>query len=250
MSVIYQLSMSTGLLNTFTLKYFRRQLARGLSRTFSFSPPIASPPLPLRLRLRLHRISRSSPIPSSMRALLTALPCLRPRPRLRLRLRLPLRPNPPVVPAFLRFQTTSPSSAAPRSPAKDKDTQPQLQLTFTCTANNCGHRSTHTFAKRSYQSGIVLLQCPACKNRCVSFLSSLFMLCIPRPSHRHLIADHLGWFNESTENGMFKTVESLLRAKGEHVQRGSVYDDGTIEILPEKEEESTEAKEAQEEGKP
>lgn len=48
-------------------------------------------------------------------------------------------------------------------------------LTFTCTANDCGHRSTHEFTKRSYTRGIVLVQCPECKNR-------------------HLIADHLGWF--------------------------------------------------------
>jgi len=48
-------------------------------------------------------------------------------------------------------------------------------MTFTCTADGCGHRSTHEFAKRSYTKGIVLVQCPSCKNR-------------------HLIADHIGWF--------------------------------------------------------
>jgi protein import protein ZIM17 len=58
---------------------------------------------------------------------------------------------------------------------------------------------------------------------------------LPCASPSHLIADHIGWFNESTQNGMFKTVEDLLRAKGELVQRGNVYDDGTIEILPEPE---------------
>lgn len=57
-----------------------------------------------------------------------------------------------------------------------------------------------------------------------------------RASPSHLIADHIGWFNESTQNGMFKTVEDLLRVKGELVQRGKIYDDGTIEILPEKDE--------------
>ena len=35
---------------------------------------------------------------------------------------------------------------------------------------------------------------------------------------------------------MFKTVEDLLRVKGELVQRGKLYDNGTIEILPEKDE--------------
>lgn len=43
--------------------------------------------------------------------------------------------------------------------------EPQLQMTFTCTANDCNHRSQHTFSRRSYQSGIVILTCPSCKNR-------------------------------------------------------------------------------------
>ena len=38
-------------------------------------------------------------------------------------------------------------------------------MTMTCTANECGHRSTHEFTKRSYQKGIVIIQCPSCKNR-------------------------------------------------------------------------------------
>ena len=54
-----------------------------------------------------------------------------------------------------------------------------------------------------------------------------------------MIADHIGWFKESTENGAFKTVEDLLRAKGEFVQRGKAYDDGTIEILTEEEAEKS-----------
>jgi len=72
------------------------------------------------------------------------------------------------------------------------------------------------------------------------FTSATCVLCfLPR----HLIADHIGWFKESTQDGKFKTIEDLLRAKGELVQRGKVYDDGTIEILPEtKEEEKEESK--------
>lgn len=39
---------------------------------------------------------------------------------------------------------------------------------------------------------------------------------------RHLIADHLGWFNSDdlTQGGKFKTIEALLAAKGEDVKRG------------------------------
>lgn len=45
--------------------------------------------------------------------------------------------------------------------------EPRLSLTFTCTVQDCGHRSTHEFSKRSYEKGIVLVQCPNCKNRYV-----------------------------------------------------------------------------------
>ncbi|KAI0085750.1 DNL zinc finger-domain-containing protein, partial [Irpex rosettiformis] len=65
----------------------------------------------------------------------------------------------------------------------------------------CNTRSSHEFTRRSYETGIVIVQCPGCKNR-------------------HLIADHLGWFKEGTKEGTLKTVEDLMRAKGEKVRRG------------------------------
>ncbi|KAF9448934.1 zf-DNL-domain-containing protein, partial [Macrolepiota fuliginosa MF-IS2] len=89
--------------------------------------------------------------------------------------------------------------------------EPKLSITFTCTVENCGERSTHEFTKHAYEKGIVLVQCPGCKNR-------------------HLIADHLGWFKESTEDGKLRTVEDLLKAKGEAVKRGKVDPSGTIEF--------------------
>lgn len=52
-------------------------------------------------------------------------------------------------------------------------------------------------------------------------------------SNRHLIADHLGWFKESTEEGKLKTVEDLMRAKGERVRRGRLDAGGVIEYTPE-----------------
>lgn len=66
-------------------------------------------------------------------------------------------------------------------------------MTFTCTVPDCGHRSTHEFAKRSYEKGIVLVQCPGCKNRSVLEPNKAAILII-----RHLIADHLGWFKVSS----------------------------------------------------
>ncbi|CBQ67388.1 related to ZIM17-Zinc finger Motif protein, mitochondrial [Sporisorium reilianum SRZ2] len=88
----------------------------------------------------------------------------------------------------------------------------RLAITFTCTVDECGHRSSHEFSKRSYTKGIVIVQCPGCKNR-------------------HLIADNLSWFTE--REGEPRTIEQMIEAKGGTVRRGTV--DGetgeTIEIL-------------------
>jgi len=46
---------------------------------------------------------------------------------------------------------------------------------------------------------------------------------------RHLIADHLGWFKEGTEDGKLRTVEDLLRARGEKVTRGRLDAGGVVE---------------------
>ena len=46
---------------------------------------------------------------------------------------------------------------------------------------------------------------------------------------RHLIADHLGWFKEDTEDGKLRTVEDLLRARGEKVTRGRLDAGGVVE---------------------
>jgi len=65
-------------------------------------------------------------------------------------------------------------------------------ITMTCTANDCNHRSTHEFTKKSYQKGIVIIQCPSCKERYVP----IFHVCGKSGADdRHLIADNLGWFN-------------------------------------------------------
>lgn len=45
--------------------------------------------------------------------------------------------------------------------------EPRLSITFTCTVADCGERSTHEFSKQAYTKGIVLAQCPRCKNRYV-----------------------------------------------------------------------------------
>ncbi|KAJ7230455.1 DNL zinc finger-domain-containing protein [Mycena pura] len=104
-------------------------------------------------------------------------------------------------------QTTT-SQALP-----EKMAAPRLSMTFTCTADECGERSTHEFSRQAYKTGIVLAQCPKCHVR-------------------HLIADHIGWFKESTEDGKLRTVEDLLRARGETVTRGTLGSDGVVEYAP------------------
>ncbi|KAH0836439.1 zf-DNL-domain-containing protein [Lanmaoa asiatica] len=109
--------------------------------------------------------------------------------------------------------------------------EPRLAIAFTCTADGCNHRSAHTFTKRAYERGIVLIQCPSCKNRCGSTRPSSFGLRSPCMCvNRHLIADNLGWFKDDTENGRLKNIEDILRVRGEHVQRGTLDADGVVEI--------------------
>ncbi|KAG6828734.1 hypothetical protein H0H92_006922 [Tricholoma furcatifolium] len=138
------------------------------------------------------RLFRNAPV---LRSLITPHASLQPRFR---RNAYSTAPPPPSAPA------TTTSQALPEA------LEPRLSMTFTCTADGCNHRSTHEFTKRAYQRGIVLVECPGCKNR-------------------HLIADHLGWFKESTEEGKLKTVEDLLRARGETVRRGRIDAGGVIE---------------------
>jgi protein import protein ZIM17 len=47
----------------------------------------------------------------------------------------------------------------------------------------------------------------------------------------HLIADHLGWFKESTDDGKLRTIEDILRARGERVRRGRLDAEGVVEYV-------------------
>jgi len=110
--------------------------------------------------------------------------------------------------ALVRNHAPVPSGSPTPNPVES--TEPRMSLTFTCTVVDCGTRSSHTFTRRSYERGVVLVQCPGCKNR-------------------HLIADHLGWFKESMQDGKLRTVEDILRARGERVTRGRLDAGGVVE---------------------
>ncbi|KAH9992438.1 DNL zinc finger-domain-containing protein [Russula vinacea] len=129
----------------------------------------------------------------------------------RSRLSLAVRPNITRALPVSAF-SSAPSVATSGTQAATSDDEPRLSLTFTCTAGTCSTRSTHQFTKRAYEKGIVLIECPGCKTR-------------------HLIADNLGWFKDSTEDGKLRNVEDILRARGEAVHRGRLNPDGSTEII-------------------
>ncbi|KWU42389.1 zf-DNL-domain-containing protein, partial [Rhodotorula sp. JG-1b] len=84
-------------------------------------------------------------------------------------------------------------------------------------ATTCGHRSSHEFSRNSYEKGVVIVQCPQCNNR-------------------HLIADHLHWFSQTPSpahptgqplgSEQPRTIEQLMREKGEQVRWGTVGEHG------------------------
>ncbi|KAJ7233092.1 DNL zinc finger-domain-containing protein [Mycena rebaudengoi] len=167
------------------------------------------------------RLFRNIGIPPPLRSLLTPHASLPATAAVQLRLRLGI--SPASVKRYyesVKGYSTAPSVSAPNSASSHTATttttsqalpdalEPRLSMTFTCTAGDCTRRSTHEFSKRAYEKGLVLVQCPGCENR-------------------HLIADHLGWFKESTAEGRMPTVEDILRARGEEVRRGVLEYTGT-----------------------
>lgn len=79
-------------------------------------------------------------------------------------------------------EVTKPSVANQPLASSEQDPveppEPRLLIAFTCTVENCNHRSAHSFTKRAYAHGIVIIQCPSCKNR----YGVHFFPCIQRSS--------------------------------------------------------------------
>jgi len=141
------------------------------------------------------------------------------------RLNSSLHPSKPWAKSSVSHSSASSEQIKDDSPIKEA----HLGIIFTCTADGCSHRSSHTFTKRAYKRGIVIIQCPECKNRCglIDLVAAKsHYLCFP---FRHLIADNLGWFKDSTEDGKLRNIEDLLNARGESVQRGSLDANGVVE---------------------
>lgn len=64
----------------------------------------------------------------------------------------------------------------------------------------------------------------------VSFASP-YLATVPSDTpSRHLIADHLGWFDNLTGDGANVTIEKLAKAHGVPVTRGAVGESGVFEF--------------------
>lgn len=97
--------------------------------------------------------------------------------------------------------------AGEQTEQKDTSPPPQYELTFTCKP--CGTRSAHKISKQGYHHGSVLIACPSCKNR-------------------HIISDNLGIFG--TKPGEARTIEDILREKGQFVKKGTLGTEGDMEF--------------------
>ncbi|KAI7879881.1 zf-DNL-domain-containing protein [Lichtheimia hyalospora FSU 10163] len=91
---------------------------------------------------------------------------------------------------------------------QDESVDPKHQMLIGFTCEVCKERSHHVMSKLAYTKGVVLIECPGCKNR-------------------HLIADNLGWFRDSTT-----TVEDLVKEKGEAIRKVIVDDKGVEHQVP------------------
>eukprot|EP00659_Diplonema_papillatum_P001713 gene1713-2590_t len=65
-----------------------------------------------------------------------------------------------------------------------------MALLFECRV--CKTQAVKQFSKTSYNTGVVLIECPGCRNK-------------------HVIADNLGWFHDMGENN---NIEKQMKAEG------------------------------------
>eukprot|EP00903_Cladosiphon_okamuranus_P007151 g6944.t1 len=93
-------------------------------------------------------------------------------------------------------------------PGSEQTREEKMTIVFTCTV--CETRTAKTFAKLSYEKGVVIARCPGCHNL-------------------HLIADRLGWFEEAGDGAGGWDVQKITNRIGEsdcHV----VNEDNVMEL--------------------
>nr|CCA22521.1 unnamed protein product [Albugo laibachii Nc14] len=96
--------------------------------------------------------------------------------------------------SFSTNSTSKSNQENDQKPAIPGVTSPGEKFVMLYTCKVCETRSAKTLSKHAYFHGVVLVRCPHCENL-------------------HLIADRLGWFEEESTD-----IESILKAKGEHVK--------------------------------
>lgn len=114
-----------------------------------------------------------------------------------------LAPHPPPS-TTIRCAHSVPRPGTSSPPEPNTPRQPSYELTFTC--NPCGTRSAHNISKQGYHHGTVLITCPTCRNR-------------------HIISDHLKIFGDEK-----MTIEELMKERGQLVKRGTLGEDGDLEL--------------------
>ncbi|CAM9967322.1 unnamed protein product [Scytosiphon promiscuus] len=93
-------------------------------------------------------------------------------------------------------------------PGSEQTREEKMTIVFTCTV--CETRTAKSFAKLSYEKGVVIARCPGCHNL-------------------HLIADRLGWFEEAGDGADGWDIEKITNRIGEsecHV----VNEDNVMEL--------------------
>lgn len=116
--------------------------------------------------------------------------------------------------AAARFHTCR-SLREEQQEASEEVLDPKHQMLIGFTCNVCSERSHHVMSKLAYTKGVVLIECPGCKNR-------------------HLIADNLGWFRDQKT-----TVEDIIQERGEAIRKivvdakGGEHNKDIMEWLPE-----------------
>ena len=93
--------------------------------------------------------------------------------------------------------TPAPTAALESNPASGPP-QHQIQipgrLLIGMTCKPCGTRINKSMSKQAYERGVVIITCDGC-------------------GVKHLISDHLGWF-DTTRKNVVGTIEDILREKG------------------------------------
>lgn len=81
----------------------------------------------------------------------------------------------------------------------------KLAVVYTCKV--CGTRSAKKFTEQAYNKGVVLVRCPGCENL-------------------HLIADRLGYFEDSEGGGW--DIEKFIKEQGDNIK--AVNEDNVLEL--------------------